>query len=171
MVNGSFLIFKMFKKYIAALDGKRTPFPFIHEVFDEIQTELQQEGKQLPESVWNDGTRYLVFKKRDVVVDNKRIVFKNTKECMLEMVQTKSVHQTGENEMFDLGDTTTSGMVTGIKKSLVNEDTSMSDSIAMKIMFDSDCNNEESEKESEIICDEKDSNLSTIQTLTEMVKL
>merc|ERR1711978_729633 len=68
-MTGSYLIHKMYCKYIDALDGKRSPFPFIHEVFDEIQVELQEEGRQLPESVWNDGTRYLVFKKRDKEVE------------------------------------------------------------------------------------------------------
>merc|ERR1712228_35166 len=62
--NGSLVIYKMYNKYIDAIDGKRKPFPFIHEVFDEIQTELQAEGKQLPESVWNDNTRNIIFKKR-----------------------------------------------------------------------------------------------------------
>merc|ERR1712228_1072287 len=62
--TGSHVIYKMYTKYIDAIDGKRKPFPFIHEVFDEIQTELQAEGKQLPESVWNDNTRNIIFKKR-----------------------------------------------------------------------------------------------------------
>merc|ERR1712228_93521 len=62
--NGSLVIYKMYKKYLDAIDGNRKPFPFIHEVFDEIQTELQAEGKQLPESVWNDNTRNIIFKKR-----------------------------------------------------------------------------------------------------------
>merc|ERR1712228_632162 len=62
--TGSHVIYKMYSKYIDAIDGNRRPFPFIHEVFDEIQTELQAEGKQLPESVWNDNTRNIIFKKR-----------------------------------------------------------------------------------------------------------
>merc|ERR1712228_159573 len=62
--TGSHVIYKMYNKYIDAIDGNRKPFPFIHEVFDEIQTELQAEGKQLPESVWNDNTRNIILKKR-----------------------------------------------------------------------------------------------------------
>merc|ERR1712232_623314 len=95
--TGSLLIYKMFNKYVDALDGRRSPFPYIHEVFDEIQTELQKEGRQLPESTWNDNTRYLVFKKRDKGVERKRIVFKRKEQCLLEMQQAaKSVHQIGD---------------------------------------------------------------------------
>merc|ERR1712228_218663 len=69
--TGSHVIYKMYSKYIDAIDGKRKPFPFIHEVFDEIQTELQAEGKQLPESVWNDNTRNIIFKKRSAAMMDK----------------------------------------------------------------------------------------------------
>jgi len=51
----------MYEKYMEALDKNQAPF--IHEIFDSIQTELQKAGKQMPECVWNDDTRYLVFKK------------------------------------------------------------------------------------------------------------
>merc|ERR1711920_1112598 len=56
---GSFLIYSLFEKYNEALDKGQSPF--IHEVFDAIQTELQKKGKQMPESVWNDGTRYMTL--------------------------------------------------------------------------------------------------------------
>ena len=59
---GSFVIHSLYEKYIAALDKKESPF--IHEVMDEIQTELQEKGKQLPECVWNSGIRYFVFKQK-----------------------------------------------------------------------------------------------------------
>merc|ERR1712130_970474 len=71
-LTGSHLIYKMYKKYIAALDDSSKPMPFIHEIFDEIQTELQQEGKQLPECVWNDNTRYLTFKVLKRAWDKKK---------------------------------------------------------------------------------------------------
>merc|ERR1712228_203332 len=70
--TGSHVIYKMYSKYMDALDGKRTPFPFIHEVFDEIQAELHNDGKQLPESTWNDNTRNIIFKKRNI--NTKQIV-------------------------------------------------------------------------------------------------
>ena len=59
--RGSFVIREFYEKYKAMLNGIETRYLF--EIFDEIQTELQEQGKQLPECVWNDGTRYIVFKK------------------------------------------------------------------------------------------------------------
>merc|ERR1712228_1082655 len=61
--KGSWVIYKMYSKYMDALKlGGRTPY--IHTVFDAIQTELQLDGKQLPECTWNDGIRYLTFGRR-----------------------------------------------------------------------------------------------------------
>jgi len=54
-------IHAMFVKYTEALDNGQSPF--VHEVFDAVQTELHEAGKQMPECVWNDDTRYIVFKK------------------------------------------------------------------------------------------------------------
>merc|ERR1712228_363604 len=59
---GSWVIYKMFTKYMAAINGNKT-MPFIHSIFDEIQKELQLEGRQLPECTYNDGVRYLCFAK------------------------------------------------------------------------------------------------------------
>merc|ERR1712228_1028421 len=58
---GSFVIHSMYKKYIETLEQGKDAF--IHEIFDFVQRELQLQGKQLPECVWNDDMRYLVFKK------------------------------------------------------------------------------------------------------------
>merc|ERR1712048_938298 len=62
---GSYLIFKLYSKYSKALEYRSRrdawPMPFLHEVMDEIQTELQEEGKQLPTATYNDDTRYLTF--------------------------------------------------------------------------------------------------------------
>ena len=62
---GSLLIYKMYTKYMKALQYRSRriawPMPFLHEVMDEIQTELQDEGKQLPVATYNDDTRYLTF--------------------------------------------------------------------------------------------------------------
>jgi len=63
---GSFVIHSMYEKYVAALNKKESPF--IHEIFDAIQRELQAAGKQMPECVWNDDTRYIVFKKNKGLV-------------------------------------------------------------------------------------------------------
>merc|ERR1712228_406884 len=59
---GSWVVFKLYSQYCKALEkGKMI---FIHEVFDNIQKELQSEGSQLPESVWNDKTRYISFHRK-----------------------------------------------------------------------------------------------------------
>merc|ERR1712048_1443773 len=62
---GSYLIYEVYRKYRQALryrSGRDAwPMPFLHEVMDEIQTELQEAGKQLPTAMYNDGTRYLTF--------------------------------------------------------------------------------------------------------------
>merc|ERR1712232_370523 len=62
---GSYLIYNMFCKYRQALQYRSRrdawPMPFLHEVMDEIQTELQEAGKQLPTAMYNDDTRYLTF--------------------------------------------------------------------------------------------------------------
>merc|ERR1712228_213885 len=57
------VIYKMYSKYMDALKS-RGRVPYIHAVFDAIQRELQLEGKQLPECVWNDDIRYLTFGRR-----------------------------------------------------------------------------------------------------------
>merc|ERR1712150_143262 len=59
--HGSVAIYAMFRKFVAALDKGQSPF--VHEVFDAVQTELHEAGKQMPECTWNDDTRYMVFKK------------------------------------------------------------------------------------------------------------
>merc|ERR1712228_1153672 len=61
---GSLCIHRFYQKYSAILDGKKREIPFLFEVFDDIQEELQLEGKQLPESKWNDETQYVIFKKK-----------------------------------------------------------------------------------------------------------
>merc|ERR1712129_202777 len=73
--NGSYVVYKFYQKYCEALDKKKNgnPMPFLYEIFDEIQQELQDAGKQLPESVWNTDTKYLIFasnKKKDVTMNN-----------------------------------------------------------------------------------------------------
>merc|ERR1712228_400153 len=60
---GSLVIHRLYQKYCSILDRKKNEIPFLFEVFDDIQEELQLEGKQLPESKWNDDTQYIVFKK------------------------------------------------------------------------------------------------------------
>merc|ERR1712228_940423 len=60
---GSLCIHRFYQKYCWILDAKKREIPFIHEIFEEIQEELQFEGKQLPEAKWNDSTQYIVFKK------------------------------------------------------------------------------------------------------------
>merc|ERR1712228_601549 len=61
--KGSWVIYKMYSKYMDALK-LRGRTPYIHTVFDAIQTELQLDGMQLPECTWNDGIRYLTFGRR-----------------------------------------------------------------------------------------------------------
>merc|ERR1712228_806835 len=60
---GSLCIHRFYQKYSAILNAKKREIPFIHQIFEEIQEELQFEGKQLPEAKWNDSTQYIVFKK------------------------------------------------------------------------------------------------------------
>jgi len=60
--KGSLLIAKLYEKYKQKMEDEDAPF--IHEIMDEIQHELEDEGKQLPECVWNTGTRYVVFQKK-----------------------------------------------------------------------------------------------------------
>merc|ERR1712228_133913 len=60
---GSLCIHRFYQKYCSILNAKKREIPFIHEIFEEIQSELQFEGKQLPEAKWNDATQYIVFKK------------------------------------------------------------------------------------------------------------
>merc|ERR1712048_784502 len=70
---GSLLIYKMYSKYMKALRYRSRrvawPMPFLHEVMDEIQTELQEEGKQLPTATYNDDTRYLTFCVKEANID------------------------------------------------------------------------------------------------------
>merc|ERR1712228_1122852 len=72
--KGSWVIYKMYSKYMDALKS-RGRVPYIHAVFDAIQSELQLEGRQLPECVWNDNIRYLTFgrrtkRKQEIAVDD-----------------------------------------------------------------------------------------------------
>merc|ERR1712228_807931 len=60
---GSLCIHRFYQKYCSILDAKKREIPFLFEVFDDIQEELQLERKQPPESKWNDDTQYIVFKK------------------------------------------------------------------------------------------------------------
>merc|ERR1712039_199894 len=61
--NGSYVIYQFYKKYMDALSDLTKPTPFISDIFTSIQNKLHKEGKQLPESVWNADTKYLVFEK------------------------------------------------------------------------------------------------------------
>merc|ERR1711997_583571 len=78
----------MYTKYVEALESRKST-PFIHEIFDEIQKELQAEKCQLPECIWNDNTRYLVFKKR-----NKNVGAKFHKIEMADQGNKKETAQT-----------------------------------------------------------------------------
>merc|ERR1712228_498201 len=60
---GSLCVYMFYQKYLAILDAKRREIPFLHQIFEEIQEELQLEKKQPPECKWNDSTQYIVFKK------------------------------------------------------------------------------------------------------------
>merc|ERR1712228_129994 len=60
---GSLCIHRFYQKYCSILDAKKKEIPFLFEIFDDIQEELQLEGKQLPESKWNDDTQYVILKK------------------------------------------------------------------------------------------------------------
>eukprot|EP01084_Bolivina_argentea_P116320 206699_1 len=57
---GSYAIYEFYKKTMQNLMDKERRF--IHEIFDDIQTELHNRGKQHPISTWNDNTRYIRFK-------------------------------------------------------------------------------------------------------------
>merc|ERR1712228_781227 len=103
--NGSLVIYKMYNKYMDAIDGMRKPFPFIHEVFDEIQTELQAEGKQLPESVWNDNTRNIIFKKRSAAMMDKSPHSMIDADCL----QQKVLSENEEKDEMQLADTLMAG--------------------------------------------------------------
>ena len=82
--SGSSLIFKMYTKCMRALDiGQKRPF--IHEIFDEVETELQNEGLQAPECIWNDGTRHLVLMKNKRNASNDRAVDGDQKQSEAEM--------------------------------------------------------------------------------------
>eukprot|EP01084_Bolivina_argentea_P199140 340821_1 len=60
---GSHVIYQFYKKYMKNLQENKRKF--IHEIFDEIQNELHDDGKQLSECTWNNDTRYIVFEKFD----------------------------------------------------------------------------------------------------------
>jgi len=62
---GSYVTHRFYQKYSAILNAKKREIPFIHEIFEEIQEELQLEGKQLPEAKWNDATQYIVFREKN----------------------------------------------------------------------------------------------------------
>merc|ERR1712129_330821 len=98
--NGSYVVYKFYQKYCEALDKKKNgnPMPFLYEIFDEIQQELQDAGKQLPESVWNTDTKYLIFasnKKKDVKMNNDV-------EMLDEIVQDGVKEETEDNAGVEL---------------------------------------------------------------------
>jgi len=70
--NGSHLIYKFYTKYCNALDSKER-IPYMNRIFGEIQTELQNEGKQLPECVYNDQMEGLIFKPKKMNKNGKQI--------------------------------------------------------------------------------------------------
>merc|ERR1712129_152848 len=70
--SGSFVIQSFYRKYVNNL--RRNKEMFLYEIFDSIQHDLQKQGQQLPEAVWNDGTRFLMFK------PNKKIKVAEAKE-------------------------------------------------------------------------------------------
>ncbi len=45
---------------------RKTKRNFIYEIFDDIQQELHKKGKQHPTYIWNDQTRYIRFKRRNI---------------------------------------------------------------------------------------------------------
>merc|ERR1712129_121617 len=63
---------KFYTKYCNALDSKERT-PYMNRIFGEIQTELQNEGKQLPECVYNDQMEFLIFKPKKINKNHKKI--------------------------------------------------------------------------------------------------
>eukprot|EP01084_Bolivina_argentea_P214558 364242_1 len=60
--NGSYLINKFCEESLENLQHENGKF--IHEIFENIQSELHQKGKQHPTYEWNDATNYIRFKKK-----------------------------------------------------------------------------------------------------------
>eukprot|EP01083_Nonionella_stella_P145282 454965_1 len=59
--TGSYMIHSFYEKTMKVLtQNKRT---FLDEIFEEIQDELHQEGKQLPTYTWNNHTQYIRFQR------------------------------------------------------------------------------------------------------------
>eukprot|EP01084_Bolivina_argentea_P153182 267110_1 len=76
VVTGSYLIHELVKRLLDDLNGKAKTTKYIHEIMDDIEKELQERGKQHIVSIYNDGTRYITFERRqqasnDIKNDNQ----------------------------------------------------------------------------------------------------
>eukprot|EP01084_Bolivina_argentea_P077608 140819_1 len=67
--NGSYFIKGFCEQLIYNL--KNGNEKFIHEIFDDIQTDLHARGTQLPVSEWNNHTKYIRFKQKVSLEDNE----------------------------------------------------------------------------------------------------
>eukprot|EP01084_Bolivina_argentea_P252490 423814_1 len=62
-IDGSYLIYEFVKRMIANVKEEKNLF--LGEIFDSIQQDLHDQGKQQITAVWNNNSRYLRFKKCD----------------------------------------------------------------------------------------------------------
>ncbi len=60
---GSYVIHSFGEKTLENLTENKRKYS--HTIFDEIQNELEQKGKQHPTYIWNNSTRYIRFKKNN----------------------------------------------------------------------------------------------------------
>ena len=58
---GSYVIHSFYEKTLKSV--KKNKRLFLHQIFDKVQDELHTLGKQHPVYTWNDGTRYIRFKR------------------------------------------------------------------------------------------------------------
>ena len=71
-VSGSYVITEFTQKVRENINDKHNE-RFLFEIFEEIQSDLHDQGKQLPENTFNNGTRYIKFDKNYNKKDNDGI--------------------------------------------------------------------------------------------------
>eukprot|EP01084_Bolivina_argentea_P246495 412518_1 len=77
---GSYMLYSFMQKQLDNLNKNNEKY--IHELFDEIQTELEQDGKQHIVAIYNDHTRYIRLKKNNKQ-KNKQMVQQNEIEMIM----------------------------------------------------------------------------------------
>eukprot|EP01084_Bolivina_argentea_P149434 261046_1 len=84
-LTGSYLIYEFVKRMIANIEGNKNLF--LGEIFDSIQQDLHDQGKQQITSIFNNNSRYLRFKQNNY--EEKQIIDNKTSDNLSNVMEAK----------------------------------------------------------------------------------